>query len=52
MPAQHIVYLELPAQSVATLKSFYGQLFGWSFEDFGPDYAAFSGAGLEGGFNQ
>ena len=25
-------------------------MFGWSFTDFGPDYTAFSGAGIDGGF--
>ena len=46
-----ISYVELPAGTVATLKSFYGELFGWTFHDFGDDYAAFDGAGVEGGFN-
>ncbi|HEX3375073.1 MAG TPA: VOC family protein [Edaphobacter sp.] len=46
-----IAYIELPSLNVATDKQFYGSLFGWSFEDFGPDYAAFHDAGVEGGFN-
>jgi len=46
-----IVYLELPSKDVAADKQFYGSLFGWSFEDFGPDYAAFAKAGLDGGLN-
>ncbi len=46
-----IVYLELPSTDIAASKQFYGSLFGWAFEDWGPDYAAFSNAGLEGGFN-
>lgn len=44
-------YLELPATSTAGMKMFYGDLFGWRFQDWGPDYTAFSEAGLEGGFN-
>ncbi len=51
MPINKLAYLELPATDVAGLKQFYGNLFGWRFEDFGEDYAAFSEAGLEGGFN-
>ncbi len=51
MPDRQIVYLELPAREIAALKAFYAGLFGWHFEDFGPDYATFSGAGLEGGCN-
>ena len=46
-----ITYLELPSTNVAADKQFYATLFGWTFEDFGPDYAAFSNSGLEGGFN-
>ena len=46
-----IVYLELPSSNIAADKLFYATLFSWSFEDFGPDYAAFHQAGLEGGFN-
>jgi hypothetical protein len=46
-----IAYVELPSQDVAVSKQFYGSLFGWGFQDFGPDYAAFSDAAVEGGFN-
>lgn len=51
MAINQFAYLELPAHDTATLKSFYGTLFGWAFQDFGPDYACWNGAGLEGGFN-
>jgi predicted enzyme related to lactoylglutathione lyase len=51
MPKSPIVYLELPSNDVAACKQFYHSLFGWSFQDFGPDYAAFSGSGLDGGLN-
>lgn len=51
MPKHHLSYIELPATDVATLKTFYGELFGWKFEDFGDDYAAVHGSGLEAGFN-
>jgi hypothetical protein len=33
-------YLELPVGDVPALKQFYAGVFGWSFTDFGPDYAA------------
>ncbi len=46
-----IVYVEFPVQDVTASKNFYGSLFGWSFEDFGPDYAAIHDAAVEGGFN-
>lgn len=51
MPDRQIVYWELPGRETAALKAFYGGLFGWTFADFGPNDAAFGGAGLEGGFN-
>ena len=28
------------------------EVFGWVFEDYGPEYTAFSNSGLEGGFYQ
>jgi predicted enzyme related to lactoylglutathione lyase len=31
-------------------KDFFVNVFGWSFTDYGPDYSAFSNAGIEGGF--
>jgi uncharacterized protein len=51
MPNLKIVYLELPAQELATSRDFYANLFGWAFQDYGPTYAAFSNSGTEGGFN-
>ena len=47
-------YLELTVSNVARAKQFYGQVFGWSFVDYGPDYASWSAsdAGLAGGFTQ
>ena len=51
MSENKIAYLELPSTDVPALKSFYGQLFGWTFQDYGDDYAAIEGAGVDGGFN-
>jgi uncharacterized protein len=31
-------YIELAAPDVAAAKRFYGDAFGWSFTDYGPDY--------------
>ncbi len=47
-----IDYVELPAIDFAATKAFYGAAFGWTFEEWGPDYMAFSNAGLEGGFRR
>jgi predicted enzyme related to lactoylglutathione lyase len=51
MPVLKIVYLELPSQQLAASQTFYANLFGWTFQDYGPTYAAFSGSGTDGGLN-
>jgi predicted enzyme related to lactoylglutathione lyase len=45
-----IDYIEWPAGDLPATKAFYGQAFGWTFTDYGPDYAAFEGQGADGGF--
>jgi predicted enzyme related to lactoylglutathione lyase len=45
-----INYIELPATDIVVAKQFFSQVFGWAFSDFGDDYAAFSNAGIAGGF--
>jgi predicted enzyme related to lactoylglutathione lyase len=51
MPKLKIVYLELPANELAVSRNFYAKLFGWTFQDYGPTYTAFSDSGTDGGFN-
>lgn len=51
MQKNKLIYLELPATDVSAMKTFYGDLFGWTFQDYGLTYAAFSNSGVEGGFN-
>ena len=46
----NIDYVELPATDMVAMKAFYGAVFEWTFQDWGPDYVAFSNSGLEGGF--
>ncbi len=47
-----ITYIEFTTADVERTKQFYGTVFGWSFVDYGPDYACFNaaGAGIDGGF--
>src|SRR5690606_26695470 len=45
---EKIDYVEYPARDLAATKRFFEQAFGWAFVDYGPDYAAFSGQGLDG----
>lgn len=47
---EKINYVEFPARDLAVTKSFFTAAFGWVFESYGPDYIAFSGQGLDGGF--
>ena len=46
-----IDYIEFPLANAAETKQFYTSLFGWEFQEWGPNYLSFSGAGIEGGFN-
>jgi predicted enzyme related to lactoylglutathione lyase len=43
-------YVEFPARDLKATQAFFNSVFGWDFENFGPDYCAFSGQGLDGGF--
>lgn len=45
-----IDYVEFPCRNLAAVKMFFTSVFGWTFQDYGPEYSAFSGAGLDGGF--
>lgn len=47
---EKINYVEFPARNIEQTKSFFSQVFGWTFTDYGPDYTAFANAGLDGGF--
>jgi len=43
-------YVEFPAKNIPATKQFFQKAFGWSFEDFGPEYTAFTDQGIDGGF--
>ncbi len=45
-------YIEYPAKDLSATKAFFETVFGWTFEDYGPEYTAFSNQGLDGGFFQ
>lgn len=42
--------IELNVADIARSKAFYGQVFGWSFVDYGPGYTEFRDGRLAGGF--
>ena len=54
--AQHhtIHYVEFTTPDIAGAKAFYGKVFGWKFQDWGPDYISFDRehAGIDGGFRK
>ena len=47
---EKINYIEFPARDIKAAKDFFASVFGWSFVDYGPEYTAFSDAGIDGGF--
>lgn len=47
---EKINYLEFASRAPAATRAFFTAVFGWHFTDYGPDYTAFAGAGLDGGF--
>jgi len=50
-PESQIDYIELPASDIEGSKRFYNAVFGWKFEDYGPEYTSFHDGRLAGGFN-
>lgn len=50
MNLNKIDYLEFATTNLASTKGFFAAAFGWSFVDYGPEYAAFTGQGVDGGF--
>lgn len=53
-PIHHAInYIEFTVADLATAKTFYGDAFGWTFNDYGPAYAGIAapdGDGEVGGF--
>lgn len=45
-----ISYIEIPAKDIESAKMFFGEVFGWSFIDYGPEYCSFSDQSVSGGF--
>jgi len=43
-------FVEFRVHDLARTKKFYSAIFGWTFEDYGPNYSSFTDHGLGGGF--
>ena len=48
---RRIDYIEFRATNIEETKSFYTEVFGWVFTDYGPDYTSFFDGRLGGGFS-
>jgi len=44
-----ICHVDIPCRDIARARSFYGRVFGWTFDDFGEDYVLFKTGGEVGG---
>ena len=49
---KHIDYIELPTVDLMEAKRFYGEVFDWTFVDYGPEYTSFNDGRLDGGFRK
>lgn len=49
-PENRIDYVEIPVADPAGARAFFEAMFGWEFQDWGPDYLSFNDGRLDGGF--
>jgi predicted enzyme related to lactoylglutathione lyase len=47
---EQIQYIEFLSTDLSKIKAFYIQSFDWTFTDYGPEYSAFEGDYVDGGF--
>lgn len=47
-----IDYIEIPVTDLDRSREFFGQLFGWEFQEWGTDYYSFSDGRLDGGLRR
>lgn len=47
---EQVQYIEFLSKDINRAKEFYTKCFGWKFTDYGPDYTAFEGDYVDGGF--
>ena len=51
-PSAELNYVELTSPHIEKTQIFFGEVFGWSFEDYGSDYKDIQGAGCGGGIER
>lgn len=49
---RRVDYIEFGATDVGRTREFYEKVFGWRFQDYGPDYTSFQDGRLSGGFTK
>ena len=49
---KRIDYIEIPVVDLAKTRDFLSALFGWEFQEWGPDYSSFNDGRLEGGLRR
>lgn len=47
---EQVQYIEFLSKDLNRAKEFYSSSFGWKFTDYGPNYTAFEGDYVDGGF--
>lgn len=47
---EQIQYVEFLSRDFPRIRDFYEQAFGWTFTEYGPEYLAFDGEHVSGGF--
>ena len=47
---EQIQYVEFLSNDFENIKTFYNKCFDWKFTDYGPEYTAFEGKYVDGGF--
>lgn len=47
---EQVQYVEFLSRDLEVIKDFYNKAFGWEFTDYGPQYTAFNGDSVDGGF--
>ena len=51
-PEKRIDYIEIPVTDPAKARDFFVELYGWSYEEWGPDYISFNDGRIDGGFRR
>ena len=46
-----IDYIEIASPEIGKSRDFFATAFGWTFQDYGPEYQAMTNAGIDGGID-